>query len=286
MAYMMELPMVIVLAQRLGPSTGSATVGAQGDLLLLRGCISGGYPLPVFCPPDLAGCWTLAAHSVDTALALRTPVVLLTSKEMLMTGQSYSLDELEDLEPSAWPTHDGTGDYQSYRPGQNEVPPFLPVGNPNHQIRLNASTHDADGFIRKATPEALSNTRRLSRKIEHAADRFNRYSIDEDADAATLIVTYGITTGAAREAVDTLRERGKGAALLVLESLIPIPTDVSAILDRHARVLVVEENEDGLLAEMLFGRHRKPHVRRVNKIGGLIRPDEIVDEVERCQTMS
>ena len=84
MAYMMELPMVIVLVQRLGPSTGSATTGAQGDLLLLRGCVSGGYPLPVFCPSDLTGCWTLAAHAVHTALALRTPVVLLTSKEMLM----------------------------------------------------------------------------------------------------------------------------------------------------------------------------------------------------------
>ena len=47
MSFMMEFPMVIILAQRLGPSTGSATTGGQGDLLLLRGCISGGYPLPV-----------------------------------------------------------------------------------------------------------------------------------------------------------------------------------------------------------------------------------------------
>jgi 2-oxoglutarate ferredoxin oxidoreductase subunit alpha len=286
MAYMMELPMVIVLAQRLGPSTGSATAGAQGDLLLLRGCISGGYPLPVFCPPDLAGCWTIAAHAVDTALALRTPVVLLTSTEMLMTDQSFCLDELKGIEPAAWPTHDGSGDYRSYQPGQNDVPPFLPVGNPEHQVRLNASTHDADGLIRKATAGALSNTRRLRRKIERAADRFNRYSLDEDTSAATLIVTYGITTGATREAVDTLRERGEHAALLVLESLIPVPADVSEILDRHARVLVVEENENGLLAEMLFGRCRESRVRQVNKIGSLIRPDEIVDEVERWQTVS
>lgn len=286
MAYMMELPMVIILAQRLGPSTGSATAGAQGDLLLLRGCISGGYPLPVFCPPDLKGCWTLAAHAVDTAMTLRTPVVLLTSKEMLMTGQSFKLDELEGIEPVAWPTHDGEGDYQSYRPGQNEVPPFLPVGNSRHQTRLNASTHGVDGLIRKTTSEALSNTRRLRSKIERALDRFNHYSIDEDTASETLIVTYGITTGAAREAVDTLRKRNERVALLVLESLIPIPADVSEILDRHAQVLVAEENEDGLLAEMLFGQHRKSRVRRVNKIGRLISPDEIVDEVERCQKES
>jgi len=43
MAYMMELPMLIILTQPLGPSTGSATTGAQRGLSLLNGCISGGY---------------------------------------------------------------------------------------------------------------------------------------------------------------------------------------------------------------------------------------------------
>ena len=39
MAYMMELPMLIILVQRLGPATGTATAGAQGDLLLLNGLL-------------------------------------------------------------------------------------------------------------------------------------------------------------------------------------------------------------------------------------------------------
>ena len=40
MAYMMELPMIVILVQRLGPSTGTATCGAQGDISLLNGVIS------------------------------------------------------------------------------------------------------------------------------------------------------------------------------------------------------------------------------------------------------
>ena len=56
MVAMMELPLVLILVQRLGPSTGSATTGAQGDLLLLRGAISGGYPLPVLCPSTVPSC--------------------------------------------------------------------------------------------------------------------------------------------------------------------------------------------------------------------------------------
>ncbi|MEK7306560.1 MAG: 2-oxoacid:acceptor oxidoreductase subunit alpha, partial [Nitrospirota bacterium] len=42
-ALMTETPVVIALAQRLGPSTGAATQSAQGDILLAEYCISGGY---------------------------------------------------------------------------------------------------------------------------------------------------------------------------------------------------------------------------------------------------
>ena len=59
MAYMMELPLLVILVQRMGPSTGTATGGAQGELLFLRGLISGGYSLPVLCIADTEDCWRL-----------------------------------------------------------------------------------------------------------------------------------------------------------------------------------------------------------------------------------
>ena len=52
MAAMMELPMVIILVQRLGPATGTATCGAQGDLNVVFGTISGGMTLPTFSLGD------------------------------------------------------------------------------------------------------------------------------------------------------------------------------------------------------------------------------------------
>jgi len=286
MAYLMELPLVIVLVQRLGPSTGSATTGAQGDLLLLRGAISGGYPLPVFCPSDITGCWNLAQHAVDTALALRTPVVLLTSKEMVMTSQSLELDTLPEIERSSWPTYDGNMLYQSYEPGPDQVPPFLPVGNQEYQTRFNASTHNAEGLIRKATPDAIANTRRLRAKIDLADDRFNRYILQEAEGADTLVVTYGITAGAVRETATQLSAQGDPISTLVLESLIPLPADLDDILGRYAKIVIAEENDGGLLAEMVFGRDKKLPTGRVNKIGKLISPAEIIQEVRRCRAKS
>ena len=65
MAYMMELPMIIILVQRLGPATGTATRGAQGDIALLSGTISGGMAIPSFSISNQIDCWEISAKAVD-----------------------------------------------------------------------------------------------------------------------------------------------------------------------------------------------------------------------------
>ncbi len=278
MAYMMELPMLIVLVQRMGPSTGTATAGAQGDLLLLHGVISGGYPLPTLCVADLEDCWRLPPAALRLAVEARTPVVLLTSKEMVMTQRSFDLARLEDIEPVKRAFYEGTAPYRPYQADESLVPPFLPVGNDSHQVRLTASTHDTWGILRHSTDEALSNTRRLQAKVE--AHTPVLYDLDEQREAETLVVTYGITAGAAREAVADLRARGTPTSLLVARTLLPVPSVYYEILDRYPRVVIAEENLQGHLARLLFGHRLPEKVRLVTGIGRMIPPERIVQEVE------
>ena len=286
MAFMMELPVVIVLAQRMGPSTGSATTGAQGDLLLLRGAISGGYTIPVFCPSDLTDCWELASQSAAAAIKLRTPVILLTSKEMIMTKQSFDLSQLQSITPAQWCYDKGKENYQPYQSAPGEAPPFLAAGNDHRQVRLNASTHDASGLIKKATPEALANTRRLQEKIERRISEFTFYEYQNDEGADTLIVTYGISAGAARKAVQFRKSKGNKVSLLVLKTLLPVPPSIFDILSQYDHLVFVEENLSGLLTEILFGKQGHKNIRSVNQIGRMITPSEIEGEVASCSRVS
>jgi len=278
MAYMMELPLLVVLVQRLGPSTGTATAGAQGELFLLHGLISGGYPLPVFGVADIGDCWRLPPVALRTAVELRTPVVLLTSKEMATTERSFDLAQLEEIEPIQRMFYDDSAPYRPYAADDTLVPPFLPVGNGRHQVRLIASTHDKQGLLRHSTDEALANTRRLQEKVEAKTPVL--YDLDEQEGAETLVVTYGITSGAAREAVAAVRARGTAVSLLVAQTLLPIPDVYYEILGRYPRIVVAEENLQGQLARLLFGRRLPQNVRVVGSIGRMIRPDQIAQEVE------
>ncbi|MDD3642019.1 MAG: hypothetical protein PHQ19_00925 [Candidatus Krumholzibacteria bacterium] len=279
MAYMMELPMVIVLAQRLGPATGTATMGAQGDLLLMQGTLSGGYPLPTLCISGMEDCWTISAEAVRMAVRLRTPVVLLTSKDGVMTLRSFDASSLPPIEPVAHDLYAGEAPYRSYEPKDDLVPWYLPVGNGRHQVRLTASTHDRGGILQNATPEALGNTRRLPEKIERNIGEFAFYELDEQEDAKTLIVSYGITAPAAREAKDLVRERGGAVSLLVMKTLLPVPPAYWTIIERYRRIVIAEENLQGSLRAVLFGQAPREDVAQVNAIGRFVTPEEIAGEV-------
>jgi len=287
MAYMMELPMVIVLSQRLGPATGTATVGAQGDVLLLNGTISGGYPLPTLCISSIEDCWSLAAQAVRWAVDMRSPVVLLTSKDDVMTLRSFDLSTLPAIEPVTRRFYQGDKPFQSYLPGENLVPGFLPVGNKRHQVRLTASTHNSQGILQNSTGEALENTKRLQYKLEKNLPDYTFFDLDEDEKAGVIIFSYGITAQAAREAVEILRNQGKAVSVLIAKTLFPVPSLYREILQKYRQVVIAEENLNGQVRQVLFGTMQRPGVTGVNAVGRMITPEEIVhivQEVERHES--
>lgn len=282
MSYMMELPMLIVIAQRLGPSTGSATVGAQGDLLLLNGIISGGYNIPVFSISSLEDCWSVTEKAVHAAVELRTPVVLLTSKEMIMTSRSMDMSSLPILKKAQYDYYKDSKTYLTYESNDKLVPPFLALTNNEHQVRINSSTHDDTGTIKKATKAALGNTIRLHNKIQRRMNEFLVYEHDEDKDKNILIVSYDITAESTRDAIKQMRENGITVSALYVKTIIPFPKELMAIINNYENLIFAEENLTGVLVKMIYGNNPPKNVSKVNRIGAMISPQEIIKETERC----
>jgi 2-oxoglutarate/2-oxoacid ferredoxin oxidoreductase subunit alpha len=280
MAYMMELPMVIILVQRLGPATGTATCGAQGDLNVLKGTISGGHPLPVLCTSSFEDCWMLSAKAVEIAVALRTPVVLLTSKEEVMTYKSYDINSLSEIAPVQKKVYDlhCEAPYKPYK-ATDWVPDFLPVSQSKHQVRLNASTHDKSGLLQHSNDEAMENTFRLEEKINRRMEEYLFYDYEQDKGADTLIVAYGITASAARKAVFELHERKEKISLLVPKTMIPVPQVYLDILSGYKKVVIAEENINNQFSNMLYGLRSPSHHRFVGSLGKMITPQQIITEV-------
>ena len=280
-ALMTETPVVVALVQRLGPSTGGATQGAQGDVSLTEHSISGGYTLPVFSPSNATESFELTVHAFNWAERLRTPVLLLSDKEVGMTTEVVDDEALQIPRLVNRKLATSKADYAPYAAEEPEgVPTFAAVGG-EIKATVTGSAHDKQGRLRKNSPQVIEVLQRLQRKIEAHAEEMALVRPDLDPDARCLLISYGVTARAARQAVSKLRSQGLRISFLQIQSLFPIPRKW---LDRAAAgveaVFVAEENLTGQYRAALTPYLSGKQIFGINRIGSLISPSEIAGVVQ------
>lgn len=275
-----EIPIVIVDVQRLGPSTGSATRGADGDIQFLRWGNSGGLPLIVLAPAGVKDCFELTMHAFNIAELFRCPVIVASNKEIGLTRESVDPDAIDRPHiiqrkaPSA-----GRPFLPFEISGDQRVPNFLPIGG-EIPVRQTSSTHGADGYITTDDQVIADHLDRLKKKLETRVDRFCFYDFFPESDAEILIVTYGVTARAAEAAIKQLKGQGHPAALLVLKTLWPVPEDlIRQFAKQHRRVLVVEMNLGQYVREVerILPDKKISFLGQMN--GRLITPNQIKEAV-------
>ena len=275
-ALMTETPVVVVLVQRLGPSTGGATQGAQGDVLFSEYSVSGGYTVPVLCPSNVAECYDLTIEAFAWAERLRSPVILLSDKEVGMMNESVDVGILRDASDVKRPMSGGSLTRKMYdfvHPA--DIPAFRNVGG-DQKVTATGSAHNKSGELRKNDPETMEVLLHLEEKIAARTSELAITRLDEQTGARTLVVSYGITARAAREAAKAARMCGKKVSVLSIQSLFPVPEDrIRQALSGIDRVVVAEENFGGQYRSCIDHLCAGREMVGVNRIGSMITPGEI-----------
>jgi 2-oxoglutarate ferredoxin oxidoreductase subunit alpha len=238
-----EIPIVIVDVQRLGPSTGSATRGADGDINFLRWGNSGGLPVIVLAPVDVVDCFTLTVHAFNLAERFRCPVFIASNKEIGMTRESVDPNALQvpEIIDRRAPA-DGTPFLPFQIMEGRSVPDFLPIGA-DVPVRQTSSTHGASGYITTDHDEIAQILKRLKSKLETAVESFSYYESLEAAGSETLIIAYGVTARAAKAVFRQLQTADEPADLLILKTLWPMPENViRRAAQKVGRIVVAEMN--------------------------------------------
>ena len=285
LAIMGEVPLVIVDVQRLGPATGGATTVGQGDVQFVRWGTGGGFPVIALAPSSVQECYSLTRRAFDLAERFRCPVFLLTDKELDMTTISVDVESYERPHVRAREVLVGaeTGPLASPAPYRYEpadaVPPMAQYGGET-LVRFTGSTHDERALITKAPGKVAALNEHLRAKIEEHTDEIELVRADFEEGAETLLVSFGVTAGAMREAVRMLRAQGRKVSALTLQSLWPVPE--RALLDALGRV------EHVVVAELNHGQYRREIERLapgmeivgLNRVDGeLLTPEQFLEAV-------
>lgn len=319
LAIMGEVPLVIVDVQRLGPATGGATTVGQGDVQFARWGTAGGYPMIVLCPSSIPECFSLTRQAFELAHRFRTPVIVLADKELGLTYNTVDAgwEGAVVAEPersgalagaagggvrggaagapaasapgaaappaAASPPNAAAPPSVEFRPYRYEpadaVPPLVPYGD-GPLVRFTGSTHDERAFLTKdpATVDRLN--RHLSAKIDANGRHLELVTADLDPGADTLLVAFGVTAGAMREAVATARAGGRRVSALTIQSLWPVPeTAIRQALSGIRRVVVAELNQGQYRREIEPLAEGREVVGLNRNDGELIAPGEFLEVV-------
>jgi 2-oxoglutarate ferredoxin oxidoreductase subunit alpha len=248
LAMMGETPLVIVNVQRQGPATGSATKGAEGDVLFTRWVTSGGLPVIVLSPATVAETFELTYRAFNLAERFRVPVFLLTNKETGLTRESVDLDAI-DLPPLV--ERRKADPRQAYLPHDfeepSEVPPISDFGA--EQIaRFTTSTHDKAGYLTASPAVIQEMIDHYTAKVEAAAADIAYVKDDPQEGAEILVLSYGVVSRSAAAAVRAARANGVKVSSLTLQTLYPVP---EAAIRRALRGI-----EKVVVPEMNMGQYR------------------------------
>ena len=250
LAGMAELPIVIVLGQRAGPSTGLATYTAQADLGFAIHAGHGEFPRLVLAPGDAeeGRIWIRAA--MDLAWKYQLPALFLPDR--IICEGMYSLDPAETMNHMADPVMAGSDDhpYLRYALTDSGISPlrFPPVKG--EVIRVNSHAHDTDGITTEEPGVTRAMAEKRKRKLLGLAkeiEGMHPVNVAGDPDAATGVLCWGSNKG-------ICAELGEGLGLRVIQpvALWPFPEESFAkAMAGVERFFGVETNETGQLARLV-----------------------------------
>ena len=266
LAGMAEIPVVIVAAQRPGPSAGMPTKHEQSDLLHIVYASHGEFPRIVLTPGSIEECFADTALAFNLAERYQCPVIVAVDQDLVLarsTVPALPLDGVRVDRGERLSDADAArlgGSYERYALTATGISPRAVPGQAGVRVLSSGDAHDRRGVIDVEDPavrRAMVEKRlRKTRDVwEHAE------SIEAEGDGDVLVVALGAACGPVREAAARLRAQDLPVRLLRIRGLWPFPTgDVAPEVARARRVVVVEHNATGQVASLLLshaGGHAK-----------------------------
>ena len=295
LAYMNETPLVIVDAQRSGPSTGLPTKTEQSDINHILYGGHGDLMRIVLVPGTLEEGFYFTALAFNLAEKYQTPVVILTEQafsQNKFTVEPGALDPFKiEIDRGKLLTKEDVErmkaerrQYLRYEITEDGISPRAIPGLEWTIFTANSNEHDETGYTTEDPHLRKEMVDKRLRKYETAkkSGDLPRAEFYGDEGAEVGIIGMGATLGPILEAMEQLREEGISVKFMRIRTLWPLYEDELNEFIRNSEVVfVVEMNARAQLLHFIkqfTTEHEKLH--SITKYTGrMFLPAEIREEI-------
>ena len=245
LAWIAEIPLVVVNVQRGGPATGLPTKTEQSDLF---GCMypaHGDVKMPIIAAGTVEECFYGAAKALEWAERYQGPVILMTEMALAERVQNIRKPDLSAVKEAKRIVYTGNNGYLRY--AGSELSPMPIPGSPGAYV-ANGSEHDDMGDTTHLGERHVQMTERRFGKIKLLEE--DEYEIDQ-AENSIVVMPWGGSKGPAQEAYNQLKENGVPVSWYYTMYLNPLPPKMLEELKKKDLVIVPELNYQGQFSSIL-----------------------------------
>ena len=252
LAFMLELPLVIVNVQRGGPSTGLPTKTEQADLFQALYGRNGETPIPVIAAHSPSDCFDAVFQATKIALEHMTPVFFLSDGYIANGAEPWRFpkaDSLSDItiEFAKAPKEGET--FLPYARDERGVRPWSIPGQKGLEHRVGGlEKEDGSGNVSYDPDNHEKMTKLRQAKVDAIAEFIPDQEIDSGVEEGVLLVlAWGSTYGSIKTAMKELVAEGYSVAHAHIKYLMPFPKNLGDLLSRYKKVLIPEINNGQLI---------------------------------------
>ena len=258
-----EVPVVVSLYQRAGPSTGLPTRHEQGDLQFAINAGHGEFPKIVFASGDIEESFYDTIKVFNYADKYQMPVIHMLDKliaNSVMTCPAFDPAKVK-IERGLVATkiteedRGAAGNYLRFKLSDNPVSPRIPLGTENAIFWNTGDEHTEEGHITEDPELRIRMMDKRMGKLDVALAEIpdeDKAALHGDPDADIAIVSWGSTKGVILDAIEKLSGEGVKVKFIQLRLLHPFPAAlVEKILASVKTVVDIEMNHTSQLASLL-----------------------------------
>jgi 2-oxoglutarate ferredoxin oxidoreductase subunit alpha len=256
-AGMNEVPVVVTLYQRGGPSTGLPTRHSQEDLLFAVHTGHGEFPRIVYASGDIEEIFYDVAKVFNYAERYQLPVIHLIDKAManaIMTVKKFDISKIV-IDRGDFVESFNDGVYKRFKFTETGISPRARLGVENAVFWNTGDEHDEFGHITEDHEVRTMMVDKRMKKLEVALNEIpndDKAVIYGDEDAEYVVLSWGSTKGAILEAMEKLKGEGYKLKFIQVKLLHPFPRDLVIDMLGSSKYLIdVEQNKMGQFGMIL-----------------------------------
>ncbi len=248
-----EVPVVITLYQRSGPSTGLPTRHGQDDLLFAVNAGHGDFPKIVYASGDIEESFYDTARCFNYADIYQIPVIHMMDKFL-----SSSVVTCKRFDPQKITINRGqlldkvNGEYKRFAFTADGISSRSKLGLDNGIFWNTGDESDEYGHI---SEDPIVRIKMMDKRMSRLDLALKKIPDDEQVVAFGIsdytIISWGSTKGPILDAIDLLKQEGIKIGFIQIKLLHPFPSDYVKFLLKDAKTIIdIESNHSGQLGKL------------------------------------